>query len=184
MANSVEQQFSELNLSQEDHDQIFEQDDHQDLSKKGTLLSVPLFNAFCALGIGLEDVSDVGFRNQLGTPYSFAMSVRLSAGSARGVSWRARENEYKFQFSSRLGSSRFAGGKSPLDEDFTSCTRAYKVKRDTRRMTPVPDEVGGAGRPPSAGPGRTLWKTHGRGAPWHGPSNKCTSRTAIGFSDK
>lgn len=31
MANSVEQQFSELNLSQEDHDQIFEQDDHQDL---------------------------------------------------------------------------------------------------------------------------------------------------------
>ncbi|XP_073959966.1 uncharacterized protein [Choristoneura fumiferana] len=59
-----------------------------------------------------------------------------------------------------------------------------QVKRDTRRMTPVPDEVGGAGRPPSAGPGRTLWKTHGRGAPWHGPSNKCTSRTAIGFSDK
>lgn len=28
MANSVEQQFSELNLSQEDHDQIFEHDDH------------------------------------------------------------------------------------------------------------------------------------------------------------
>lgn len=30
MSNSVEQQFSELNLSQEDHDQIFEQEDHQD----------------------------------------------------------------------------------------------------------------------------------------------------------
>ncbi|XP_063837618.1 insulin-like growth factor 2 mRNA-binding protein 1 isoform X4 [Ostrinia nubilalis] len=38
MANSVEQQFSELNLSQEDHDQIFEQDDHQDQSRSSKVL--------------------------------------------------------------------------------------------------------------------------------------------------
>lgn len=36
MSNSVEQQFSDLNLSQEDHDQIFEQDDHQDQRLVGT----------------------------------------------------------------------------------------------------------------------------------------------------
>ncbi|XP_026489583.1 insulin-like growth factor 2 mRNA-binding protein 1 isoform X4 [Vanessa tameamea] len=30
MSNSMEQQFGELSLSQEDHDQIFEQEDHQD----------------------------------------------------------------------------------------------------------------------------------------------------------
>lgn len=30
MSNSLEQQFGDLNLSQEDHDQIFEQEDHQD----------------------------------------------------------------------------------------------------------------------------------------------------------
>lgn len=30
MSHSVEQHFSELHLSQEDHDQIYEQDDHQD----------------------------------------------------------------------------------------------------------------------------------------------------------
>ncbi|XP_063373425.1 insulin-like growth factor 2 mRNA-binding protein 1 isoform X2 [Cydia amplana] len=38
MSNSVEQQFSELNLSQEDHDQIFEQDDSQDLSRSSKVL--------------------------------------------------------------------------------------------------------------------------------------------------
>ncbi|CAH0401980.1 unnamed protein product [Chilo suppressalis] len=38
MSNSLDQQFSDLNLSQEDHDQIFEQDDHQDLSRSSKVL--------------------------------------------------------------------------------------------------------------------------------------------------
>lgn len=37
MSNSVEQQFSELNLSQEDHDQ-YEQEDHQDQRLVPTLV--------------------------------------------------------------------------------------------------------------------------------------------------
>lgn len=40
MSNSVEQQFSELNLSQEDHDQIFEQEDHQDQSRSSKVVLI------------------------------------------------------------------------------------------------------------------------------------------------
>lgn len=43
MSNSVEQQFSELSLSQEDHDQIFEQEDHQD--QRSVYLGLELINA-------------------------------------------------------------------------------------------------------------------------------------------
>lgn len=43
-------------------------------------------------------------------------------------------------------------------------TGTVKVKRDTRRATPVPDEVGGIWRPPSGGPGRAPWKALVRGA--------------------
>ncbi|XP_061382583.1 insulin-like growth factor 2 mRNA-binding protein 1 isoform X1 [Danaus plexippus] len=39
MSNSLEQQFGDLNLSQEDHDQIFEQEDHQDQSRSRILIS-------------------------------------------------------------------------------------------------------------------------------------------------
>lgn len=50
-----------------------------------------------------------------------------------------------------------------------ACTGNFKVKRDTRLATPVPDEVGGVGRPPSADPGRVLWKTMGAGRRRTGP---------------
>ncbi|KAI5636424.1 KH domain-containing protein [Phthorimaea operculella] len=47
MSNSVEQQFSELNLSQEDHDQIFEADDLQDSRSSKVLISgLPLHVRF------------------------------------------------------------------------------------------------------------------------------------------
>ncbi|XP_049885060.1 insulin-like growth factor 2 mRNA-binding protein 1 isoform X1 [Pectinophora gossypiella] len=47
MSNSVEQQFSELNLSQEDHEQIFEQEDLQDSRSSKVLISgLPLHIRF------------------------------------------------------------------------------------------------------------------------------------------
>ncbi|XP_045784467.1 insulin-like growth factor 2 mRNA-binding protein 1 isoform X3 [Maniola jurtina] len=47
MSNSMEQQFGELSLSQEDHDQIFEQDDHQEQSRSRILISgLPLHARF------------------------------------------------------------------------------------------------------------------------------------------
>lgn len=64
-----------------------------------------------------------------------------------------------------------------------TCELNLEVKRDTRLVTLIPDEVGGVRRPPSAGARQSLWKTHGRGAPLHGRTNKNTSRTVIGFSD-
>ncbi|KAM3969025.1 IGF-II mRNA-binding protein isoform 2-T2 [Aphomia sociella] len=40
MSNSVEQQFSELNLSPEDHEQIFEQEDNQDQSRSSKVVLI------------------------------------------------------------------------------------------------------------------------------------------------
>lgn len=68
-----------------------------------------------------------------------------------------------------------------------ACELNLEVKRDTRLVTLIPDEVGGVRRPPSAGAGQSLWQTLGRGAaaePLHGPTNKNTSRTVIVFSDR
>ncbi|XP_041986943.1 insulin-like growth factor 2 mRNA-binding protein 1 [Aricia agestis] len=48
MSNSLDQQFGELSLSQEDHDQIFEHEDHQDQSRSSRVLisGLPLHARF------------------------------------------------------------------------------------------------------------------------------------------